>query len=406
MSAAAREALDDLRQDEASLLVEDNTSQEYYSSPYFRQNVALLQAIPRPRIVPPRLKLQDVVGKTPVRAIANSEVIKFHVVGDTGRAPVGGARLEASKVVVAMSEDIQRGGPEGPAFCFLLGDVVLHFGEGKYYYEQFYEPFRNYHRPVFAVPGNHDGMVFGGGADAPPSLDAFLRNFCVAAAGPSPDGRGSARRTMTQPGVYFTLDAPFVSIIGLYTNVLQGEGVISSDHGRYPIGDEQLAFLVAELKRLRPLRRANKRAVILACHHPPLSSGSLLADIDEACAKADLWPDAVLCGHAKFYRRFTRRHDTAEIPYILAGTGSGKVMKPRTTGSRETTDFGIALPPIVKPGYLTVTVDVGRSNPTMTIEFCSDLRAVEDSVIVDLVSHQVRSPLNEDSWKPTSGELA
>ena len=29
---------------------------------------------------------------------------------------------------------------------------------------------------------------------------------------------------MTQPGVYFTLDAPFVSIIGLYTNVLDGPG--------------------------------------------------------------------------------------------------------------------------------------------------------------------------------------
>lgn len=45
---------------------------------------------------------------------------------------------------------------------------------------------------------------------------------------------------MTQPGVSFTLDAPFVSIIGLYTNVLEGPGVISSESGRYPIGDEQL----------------------------------------------------------------------------------------------------------------------------------------------------------------------
>ena len=37
------------------------------------------------------------------------------------------------------------------------------------------------------------------------------------------------RSVMTQPGVYFTLDAPFVSIIGLYSNVLDsGPGVISS----------------------------------------------------------------------------------------------------------------------------------------------------------------------------------
>ncbi len=39
---------------------------------------------------------------------------------------------------------------------------------------------------------------------------------------------------MNQPGVYFTLDAPFVSIVGLYTNVLDGPGVISSQGGRYP----------------------------------------------------------------------------------------------------------------------------------------------------------------------------
>ena len=29
------------------------------------------------------------------------------------------------------------------------------------------------------------------------------------------------RSAMTQPGVYFTLDAPMVSIIGLYSNVLE-----------------------------------------------------------------------------------------------------------------------------------------------------------------------------------------
>ncbi len=37
---------------------------------------------------------------------------------------------------------------------------------------------------------------------------------------------------MTQPGVYFTLDAPMVSIIGIYTNVLEGPGVITDEAGR------------------------------------------------------------------------------------------------------------------------------------------------------------------------------
>ena len=48
---------------------------------------------------------------------------------------------------------------------------------------------------------------------------------------------------MTQPGVYFTLDAPYVSIIGLYSNVLDsGAGVISSQGGHFP-SSETLSWL-------------------------------------------------------------------------------------------------------------------------------------------------------------------
>jgi hypothetical protein len=136
-----------------------------------------------------------------------------------------------------MTWDVRTGGPTGPAFFFHLGDVVYNFGEGQYYYDQFYEPFRAYDRPIFAIPGNHDGVVFGDDQDTPhaPTLTAFLRNFCADKAEQSPDAGGLVRSRMTQPGVYFTLDAPFVSIVGLYTNVLEGPGVISSQHGHYPV---------------------------------------------------------------------------------------------------------------------------------------------------------------------------
>ena len=187
----------------------------------------------------------------------------------------------------------------GPAFFFHLGDVVYNFGEGQYYYDQFYEPFRGYDRPIFAIPGNHDGMVFGDKPDLPrvPTLTAFLRNFCAEKPGPSPDAGALVRSTMNQPGVYFTLDAPFVSIVGLYTNVLEGPGVISSQGGKYSAlaGDEQLHFLEAELARLAPARKAGERAVIVACHHPPASvdakhggSSGLADDIDTRLARGRL----------------------------------------------------------------------------------------------------------------------
>src|SRR5262249_59078456 len=121
---------------------------------------------------------------------------------------------------------------------------------------------------------NQDGMVFGDDPSTPkiPTLLAFRRNFCATKPGPSPDAGTLVRSTMTQPGVYFTLDAPFVSIVGLYTNVLEGPGVISSQSGKYPtLTDDQLHFLDAELKRLAPARKSLQRAVIVACHHPPVS---------------------------------------------------------------------------------------------------------------------------------------
>src|SRR4029077_7420010 len=154
-------------------------------------------------------------------AIKSAGKISFHAVGDTGAAKVNRSQTAATAighetaVADAMVADVQS--VDGPAFFFHLGDVIYNFGEAQYYYDQFYEPFRAYDRPIFAIPGNHDGMVFGSGSSAPqvPTLDAFLTNFCSAQPGPSPDAGGLIRSVMTQPGVYFTLDAPFVSIIGL-----------------------------------------------------------------------------------------------------------------------------------------------------------------------------------------------
>ncbi len=78
---------------------------------------------------------------------------------------------------------------------------------------------------------------------------------------------------MDQSGVYFTLDAPHVSIIGLYSNVLEAPGVISTQGGHHTaINDDQLTFLTEELTRLRPEAQAGTRAVLLAVHHPPASA--------------------------------------------------------------------------------------------------------------------------------------
>ena len=367
----------------------DNTSAAYYESAYYKLHSRDLQPVPEPRTPEPRMDLADVLEPQFLASITTAKQISFHAVGDTGAAKVNSFQTarqaienEAS-VVDAMARDVHAGGTAAPSFFFHLGDVVYNFGEGQYYYDQFYEPFRAYDRPIFAIPGNHDGMVFGDQLDLPqvPTLTAFLRNFCAEEPGPSPDAGPIVRSTMNQPGVYFTLDAPFVSIIGLYTNVLESPGVISSQNGHYATlaGDEQLHFLQAELKRLAPARKAGERAVIIACHHPPASidanhggSRGLARDIDNASRAAGFWPDAVLSGHAHLYQRFTRLVDGREIPYVVAGSGGfaatrpirGLPKTPVTVG-----EYTLDKPPIVEFGYLTVTVDMTGRDHHLTITF-------------------------------------
>jgi len=278
---------------------------------------------------------------------------------------------------------------------------VYNCGEGQYYYDQYYEPFRAYDRPIFAIPGNHDGMVFGQNPNIPqiPTLQAFLRNFCAPAAEASPDAGGLVRSTMTQPSVYFTLDAPFVSIIGLYSNVLDGPGVISSEGGRYPsMDDRQTDFLKSELARLQPLHDAGQRAVLLAVHHPPASVDAehggtvgLAQDIDAACQASGFWPDAVLSGHAHLYQRFSRKVSglARAIPYVVSGSGGFAATPPSAASPPAGTtsgDYTLVVPPVIDFGYLTVTVDFTNSaGGTLTISYRSPGQPTEhDSVTVQL----------------------
>jgi hypothetical protein len=394
---------------------QDNVSAQYYNSPYYLAHEDQVQPIPPARAgVPAYLELTDFIPTEIADAINAAGKITFHVVGDTGAAKVNRAQSAATAIAQeagvadAMSADVQSGGVNGPAFFFNLGDVVYNFGEAQYYYDQFYEPFRDYDRPIFAIPGNHDGMVFGATSATPqvPTLEAFLRNFCADTPDPSPDSGGLVRTVMTQPAVYFTLDAPFVSIIGLYSNVLDsGAGVISSQGGHFPIlnGDVQLNFLKSELRRLKADRQAGNRAIILAVHHPPASvdakhggSSGIEQDIDSCCQAAGLWPDVVLSGHAHLYQRFTRVVNGKQIPYVVSGSGGYAATPPQQaapTAPYTIGDTTLEVDPIVEFGYLTITTDA----KTLSIMFKTAFQGavtVRDSVNVDLTQGKVVSGTN------------
>jgi hypothetical protein len=387
----------------------NNTSEAYYNSAYYLANKSRVQPIPPRRTgAPPSVDLKNFLPADLLKSIDVAGSITFHAVGDTGAAKVsrnqsvGTAIADEASVAEAMSTDIQAGGPKAPAFFFHLGDVVYNFGEALYYYDQFYEPFREYDRPIFAIPGNHDGMVFGSSSSAPqvPTLAAFLTNFCSATPEVSPDASTMTRTVMTQPGVYFTLDAPYVSIIGLYSNVLDtGGGIISSQGGKYPLVNDQLDFLTSELTRLKADRQAGKRAILIAVHHPPLScdsktggSAGLMQDIDACCKKAGQWPDALLSGHAHLYQRFTRTVNGRQVPYIVAGCGGFAATRPMQGSPPAGTTVGdhtLEVAPIIQFGYLTLTTD----GKTLSISYKTAPRGkavtMQDSVTVDLVSGKI-----------------
>jgi Calcineurin-like phosphoesterase len=377
----------------------DNTSAEYYNSPYYKQHENDVLAVPTGPPSGP-LELANVVGANFVAPITAAKQISFHVVGDTGASSTASISHEAT-VADAMAATT-KGESAGPAFCFHLGDVIYNFGEAEYYYDQFYEPFRGYDRPIFAIPGNHDGEVTyinGGSQPDVPSLQAFIANFCAPAPQKPQDAGGLARTTMTQPGVYFTLDAPMVSIIGIYTNVLEGPGVLTDQAGQYPAltQDKQYDWLVSELQRLAPLRKSLDRAVILACHHPPASADithggttGLANDLDKAFTAAGLWPDAILSGHAHIYQRFSRSVAGREIPYIVAGSGGHATTIPPGEklgeAPRSWNDYTLLVGPTAAYGYLTAMVDMSKPGaPTLTFAFTAPGMAnAADSVTIEL----------------------
>jgi len=365
------------------------------------KELANLEPVPQPvgKAVEPILTLAQAygdVGAAKTAAIQAAGQIVFHCVGDTGsvKGPLTQS-LVADKMV---SDFTERKSADVPSFCFHLGDVIYYFGEGAYYYDQFYEPYRMYPAPIIAIPGNHDGVVYSN--DPASTLDAFLRNFCAPSPVVTPEAGGLSRTAMIAPGVYYTLDAPFVKILGLYSNVLEDPGIISDENGsNTTLDNRQIDFLTAAIKRAKSQNFPG--AIIIAVHHPPITGGTdhggspkMLADIDSACTAAGLWPHVVLAGHAHNYQRYTRLVNNFQTPYIVAGCGGHSPLSPMRGAYR--TPYKIDNTLTLESyddthyGYLRVVVNA----QTMRIEFHPEtdgavIKTPDDVVTINLATRTI-----------------
>jgi hypothetical protein len=372
-------------------------------------------------------------GKDVVGQIEGAGRIVFHGVGDSGASIEGNRYGNELSVADQLTMDCNITEPANrPSFMLHLGDVVYDFGERQYYYDQFYAPFRDYPAPIFAIPGNHDSFVVPDTAPGSAPLDTFQRNFCSPDVVVTPEARSLHRTAMTQPGVYFALDAPFVRTICLFSNALEDPGVISAEGGRWKaVPDHQLEFLEAQLTRAK--KEKYKGAVLLAVHHPPFcfalpprgksvggshgSSTAMLRQIDEICAKVGVYPHAFLSGHAHNYQRYTRtvRMGGADfdVPFVVCGDGGHHVnalVRARRGAPANEPHFGTDVGYLdVKPavsakglllekyndsayGYLRISVDKDQLGIGFHLAGQSSIAQSRfDKVTVDLASHTMVS---------------
>ena len=384
---------------------------------------------PRASVVEPTLQLVDALGggnaaTNVVKAITGTGQVVFHAVGDTGNTRGPKDQNEVADKMVSDFRDTVTSGV--PSFLYHLGDVVYSFGEAAYYYDQYYEPYRDYPAPIFAIPGNHDGMV----SPLTPNVDpltTFIANFCAPGDPHRTSEAGNLPRTaQIQPAIYFTLEAPFVRILGLYSNCLEDPGIIS-DQGSSTysfLGTTQVDYLKAALTRIK--KEQFKGAVIIAVHHPPYvaeikdeanpakpkkakatgnhgGSPAMLADIDSACQAAGVWPHAVLSGHAHNYQRFTREMGGRETPFIICGNsghacnrltrkGTPTIRTPMAQPSLSTKDSVVTFESYDDQhyGYLRIVANAQQ----LRIEYhpASDgdeAKTPDDSVTVDLTTYKL-----------------
>jgi hypothetical protein len=304
------------------------------------------QPLPPPLGEPPyRFNLADHFPDIAGR-VGKAQKIIFHVVGDTG----GIKDPEKQRYVATeMKKDLNRSAEERPVLFFHLGDVIYFNGETAEYYPQFYEPYDHYDAPIFAIPGNHDGDPL---TPDQTSLDGWVRYFMTPQPVVDPLSQDAPRLTQTQPNVYFTFEGPYVTIVGMYTNVPEGGSIDSV----------QQQWFTNEIAQADP-----NKALLVALHHPIYSfddhhSGSpRMADVlQNAVNDTRRIPNAVLTAHVHNYQRIHQKIGDHLVPFIVSGNGGYHHLHGlHSPVNTQAADVGVTLEfaDANRWGYLTLTID-------------------------------------------------
>jgi hypothetical protein len=315
------------------------------------------QPLPSPLGDPPyHYDLESAVPGITAQAAQNGKLV-FHTVGDTGGVKNPNFQADVAHAMVA---DLHLPPSQAPSFFYLVGDVVYFNGQISDYYGQFYEPYAEYTAPIISIPGNHDGDPINASQT---SLDGWVAYFMTAVPHVNPESADAPRVTMSLPNVYFTLNCPFVTIVGMYTNV--------PEHGS--IDSIQQQWLTNEFATA-----PQDKALVVALHHPIYSfdnyhSGSPnMADaVQHAINDSRRVPNMVLTAHVHNYQRIERPiAGGVSTPFLVAGHGGYYNMHHLNSPSGTTdpaTNATLVFGNDTEHGYATLTVSPTQITGTMTL---------------------------------------
>lgn len=210
-------------------------------------------------------------------------------------------------------------------FLVICSDVVYPAGDVNEYEDKFYEPYREWLKPIYALPGNHDWYD---------ELEGFMFHFCGAE--PPPTGgdghidrpplwrkprspkagayrcreRRPASRGAFQPAPYFVVDAGPIALVCVDTGI---KGNLDRSQGEW--------LLRVSRNIDKPKVLLTGKPLIVDGSYDPGRIASFDRTVDDIVRDADHGYVAAVGGDIHNYQRYPVAVRDRSIEYIVSGGG-------------------------------------------------------------------------------------
>ena len=244
--------------------------------------------------------------------------VKFLVVGDTGEGDE--SQFALVPLLLEAGKDTQ--------FMVICSDVIYPAGDVNEYRDKFCVPYKDYTKPVYALPGNHDWydglngfMVhFCGAEPSERSLGSnwILRRLWRKAARVVPEVlkqcrvlRPELEEHLKQPGPYFAIDTGPLRIVSIDTGI---SGNLDHEQG------EWLRWVSSESSKPKILL-TGKPIYVDGEYHPGCIEGDDTTTVDDIVCVPKHNYVAAIGGDIHNYQRYPVEVGNRTIYYIVSGGG-------------------------------------------------------------------------------------